>query len=126
MIIGILLIVTGIFMMQHQSVSARADKKAREHGGEIICGNARGLLFLTSSYIWIRADEKGNLGKAWVVRSGIISPARTYEYDLQGENIRTLDVMELANEKGFPSFAVSACRSAKQNFETFCVATGTL
>lgn len=111
--IGVLLIVSGFLMVQHQIVTAKADKEARSSGDEIICGNAKGFLCLSSSYIWIRSDSAGNLGNAWVVRSSIAAPAKAYTYDLHGNNIRTI---ELAKQSNFPCFASNACRAAQANY----------
>lgn len=113
LIIGVLLVISGFLMVQHQIVTAKADREARASGEEIICGSAKGMLCLSSSTIWIRADSAGNLGKAWVVRSGIAMPAKSYTYDLNGNNIQTMDISKQSN---IPSFALNACRSAQVNY----------
>ena len=112
-LIGVLLIASGFLMVQHQLVTAKTDQEARASGGEIICGSAKGLLCMSGSYIWIRADKAGNLGKAWVVKSGMVMPARVYTCDLSGHNIQT---MQISEQSDIPAFALNACRAAQNNY----------
>jgi|GEM_PF-2814509 len=112
LIIGVLLIANGIFITQQQFVTAKVDRKVRSSAREIVYGSHKGLLFLTDTQIWMTSTGSGNLGKAYVVRSGIFQAAKSLEYDFNGKNINTLNPDEL----DIPSYVAGACKVARRNY----------
>ncbi len=111
-VIGALLILNGAFMTQQQIVTEKADRNARRSGAEVLCGNYKGLLWLTNAQIWVHCDAKGELGQAQVVHAGIFRIAKTYTFDLSGYNIETLEPDSLK----LPAFAAGACKAAQRNY----------
>jgi len=110
--IGGLLILNGVFMTQQQIVTEKTDRDARRSGTEVLCGNYKGLLWLTNAQIWMQCDKKGNLGQAQVVHAGLFRIAKRYTFDLSGYHIETLEPDSLK----LPAFAIGACKAAQLNY----------
>jgi hypothetical protein len=112
LIIGILLIVNGIFQTQHAYVTSKVDSQIRKNSGkDIVYGARSAFLGVKNNQIWIEADRQGNMGMARGVKSGLFQIAKAFEYDLTGHNIRTYEP-----ESGMPVHIAGPFETAKRNY----------
>ena len=112
LIIGILLIVNGIFQTQHAYVTSRVDSQVRKNnGGEIVYGARSAFLGVVNNQIWIETDKKGNMGMARGVKSGLFQIARAFEFDLSGHNIRTYEP-----DSEMPGHVAGPFQAAQRNY----------
>ncbi len=114
-VIGVLLIVNGIFLTQKQYQTAKVDKEMRAADEDIICGNYKGLLGLNDTQIWLSTNRKGVISRACAVRAGMFRMAKIQEVDLCGEDIHTMDTTVLNLSENIRR----ACRVAQVNNERF-------
>ena len=92
LIIGILLIVNGVFQTQHAYVTSKVDGQIRKNSGkDIVYGARSAFLGVKNNQIWIETDRNGNMGMARGVKSGLFQIAKAFEFDLSGNNIHTYE-----------------------------------
>lgn len=111
LIIGVILIVNGVFQTQHAYVTTRVNSDVRKSKKDVVYGAGSGLLGVTNNQIWIETDKRGNMGTAKGVRSGLFRIARAFETDFTGKNIHTFEP-----DQDIPKHIAMAARMAKRNY----------
>lgn len=111
LIIGVLLIVNGIFQTQHAYITQRVDTDARKNMGDITYGASGRLFGIINNQIWIETDKNGKMGKAKGVRSGLFKMAKAFETDFKGANIHTFEPVD-----NMPKHIAGPVCAAKRNY----------
>lgn len=114
-IIGILLIVNGLFMIQQGKVLSDVRKSIGEVE-DIVSGTAKGLLFLTSTDIMLAVDERGFVKKAFKIKSGYLRITQADSLEFEDRKVDSLvndDILLKKNEQRACDLAVKKYQQLK-------------
>lgn len=93
-IIGILLIINGLLMIQQGKVLSDV-RTAMGRTEDIVCGTAKGFLFLTSTDVMFGVNSRGFIEKAYKIKSGYLRKTKAESLSVEGEKLEGLNTKEL-------------------------------